>query len=78
MAVHFLLLCHFLGGCVVVRSVCFDKTWPVLFSRQGVTHAGPRVGPLGILVPSEGESPFAFMGAFIPNVGTLVNIFFFV
>ena len=53
------------------RGQCYSR-------GRGVTHAGPRVGPLGILVPSEGESPFAFMGAFIPNVGTLVNIFFFV
>ena len=27
-----------------------------------------------MLVPSGGENAFAFMGAFIPNTGTLVNI----
>ncbi len=43
------------------------ETWPV-FRGRGVTRAGPRGGPLGMSVPSEGESAFTFVGTFIPNV----------
>ena len=53
------------------------KTWPV-FRGRGITRAGPRGGPLRLLVPSEGKSPFTYVGAFIPNVCSLVDIFRFV
>ena len=52
------------------------KTWPV-FRGRGVTRAGPRGGPLGMLVPSEGESAFTFVGAFITNVCSLIDVFLF-
>ena len=48
------------------------------FRGRGVTHACSRVGPISILVPIEGESPFAFMGAFIPNTSCPVDVFFIV
>ena len=49
-----------------------------MFRGRGVTRAGLRVGPYGELVPSEGESPFSYMGALIPNVSSLIDILLFV
>ena len=46
--------------------------------EAGASLTLAREWALLVLVPREGESPFAFVGTFIPNVGSLVDVFFFV